>query len=39
MYKSEYSNVPSTIDITYIPEVYRLNKNGYKRGGNYKIIY
>lgn len=39
VYKSEYSNVPSTIDITYIPEVYRLNKNGYKRGGNYKIIY
>lgn len=39
VYKEEYPNVPETIDTSYIPEKYRLNPNGFKRGGNCKVLF
>lgn len=39
VYKEEYPDVPKIIDVSYIPEKYRLNPNGFKRGGNCKVLY
>lgn len=39
VYKSEYPDIPKKIDVSYIPEKYRLNPNNFKRGGNSKVLY
>lgn len=39
VYKSDYPDVPNNIDVSYIPEKYRLNPNNFKRGGNSKVLY